>query len=129
MFEDLMVAKGSIPRGPAGPSPEDAGVVRLQKPVPRTDVPTLREKACATCGSGFTVTPDQKFFLCPECYAKEFHRTSKARSSGTQVLTQITCVECGTSEYLSFVPQDASLALCKACYGRRKREQKANPHH
>jgi len=129
MFEHLMAAKGSNSPGPAGPSPEDSGIVRLQKPTPRTDVPTLREKTCATCGAGFTVTPDQKFFLCPKCYAKEFHRTSKARSTGTQVLTHITCVECGTSEYLSFVPQDASLALCTACFGRRKREQKSDPRH
>ena len=129
MFEHLMASQGSKPRGPAGPSPEGAGIVRLQKPTPRTEIPTLREKICATCGAGFTVTPDQKFFLCPECYAKEYRRTAKTRSAGTQVLTHITCVACGTSEYLSFVPQDASLALCKACFGRQKREQKSDRRH
>ncbi len=103
--------------------------MRVVKPAPRGEVPTLREKTCSTCGAGFTLTPDQKFFLCPECYAQEYRRNAKARSSGTQVLTHITCVACGTSEYLSFVPQDASQALCKACFGRQRREQKPDRRH
>jgi hypothetical protein len=29
-----------------------------------------------------------------------------ARKSDAQILTQITCMECGTVEYLDFVPPD-----------------------
>ena len=131
-----MVAKGSKPRGPANPSVRDglsgmgnSGSVKLQKPTPHVAAPGLREKPCSSCGVTFKLTPDQKFFLCPECYARESRRHTRAHSQGTQVLTQITCVECGTKEYLSFVPQEPAQALCNACFGRRKREQIPNTNH
>lgn len=134
--ELLMVAKGSKPRGPANPSVRDGlssigtlGTVRLQKPTPKVATPGLREKICSSCGTTFKLTPDQKFFLCPECYTREHRRNNRAHSTGTQVLTQITCMECGAKEYLGFVPQEPSQTLCTACFGRRKREQIPNTNH
>lgn len=131
-----MATKGSKSRGPANPPIRDGlssmgtlGSVRLQKPTPTAPSPGLREKICSSCGSVFKLTPDKKFFLCPECYAREFRRNARAHSPGTQVLTQITCVECGAKEYLGFVPQEPAQALCTACFGKRKREQMPNPGH
>ena len=87
--------------------------------------PTQREKLCATCGKPFQLTPDQKFYLCPNCYRKAQPPPKKTAKKGeAQVLIQIHCVECGTEEYLDFVPSDPNATYCRACFSRRRREMK-----
>lgn len=79
-----------------------------------------REKSCAKCGGAFTVLPGEKFFLCPGCYRRSFQ--SKRGKLETKVLTQITCVACGAREYLPFLPEDPSNALCQSCFRLRRAE-------
>ena len=43
--------------------------------------------------------------------------------------TQIICVECGTQEYVDFVPPDPAAAYCLACFSRRKRELQVSKNH
>jgi len=101
------------------------GSVMVQKRAANTE-PTLREKLCATCGRPFQLTPDQKYYLCPNCYRKAQPPVKKTTRKGeAQVLIQIHCVECGTEEYLDFVPSDPSATYCRACFSRRRRELKA----
>jgi DNA-directed RNA polymerase subunit RPC12/RpoP len=104
------------------------GTVRVQKRDPAA-APGLREKLCATCGKPFQLTPEQKFFDCPDCYRKS-HPPHKSKKRGeAQVLVQIECMQCGTKEFLSFAPTDPKTALCRACFAKQKREQKlASPH-
>ena len=88
-----------------------------------------REKLCATCGQTFTVTPDQKFFNCPNCYRKAQPVRKAPRKSEAQILTQITCLECGTVEYLDFVPTDVNATYCHSCFSKKRQElQAAKPH-
>ena len=76
----------------------------VQKRVANVE-PTLREKLCATCGRPFQLTPDQKFYLCPNCYRKAQPPPKRPPRKGeAQVLIQIHCLECGVEEYLDFVP-------------------------
>ena len=85
----------------------------------------LREKVCATCGRTFELTPDQKFFNCPHCYRKTQPVRKPARKSEAQILTQITCMECGTVEYLDFVPTDVHATYCHSCFTKRRQELQA----
>jgi DNA-directed RNA polymerase subunit RPC12/RpoP len=96
----------------------------VQKRAP-VETPSLREKLCATCGRPFQLTPDQKYYLCPNCYRKTQPPPRKTiRNGEAQVLIQIQCVECGTIEYLDFVPSDPGNTYCRTCFAQRKREEK-----
>lgn len=107
------------------PSPNPLGPIKVQK---RETEPKreLREKLCADCHRPFTITVDQKFFLCPACYQRRAPR-KPVRKGETKVLIQIKCVDCGAQDYLDFMPTDPTHAFCRACYLRRKREQKIEP--
>jgi len=110
------------------PAAGQPGTVKVQKRVPRQ--PDLsREKLCATCGQTFTVTPDQKFFNCPDCYRKTQPVRKPPRKSEAQILTQITCMVCGAVEYLAFVPTDVNATYCHSCFSKKRQElQAARPH-
>jgi len=100
------------------------GSVMVQKRVAASE-PAPREKLCASCGKPFHLTPDQKYYLCPNCYRKGLPAPKRPSKKGeAQVLIQIRCVECGTEEYLDFVPSDPNATYCRACFAKRKREQK-----
>ena len=108
------------------PRNANPGSVMVQKRVASAE-PTLREKLCATCGRPFQLTPDQKFYLCPNCYRKAQPPPKRAPRKGeAQVLIQIHCIECGTDEYLDFVPSDPHATYCRACFSKRRREQKGS---
>lgn len=110
------------------PAPQAPGTVKIQKR--ETKVPSnLREKVCATCGKTFELTPDQKFFNCPDCYRKAQPVRKPVRKSEAQILTQITCMECGTVEYLDFVPPDVHATYCHACFTKRRQELQASRLH
>lgn len=64
--------------------------------------------------------PEEKFYLCPDCYQRVF--VKKPRRQDAKLLIQIQCTECGAQEYLDFQPPDPSAALCRTCFGRRRRE-------
>lgn len=104
------------------------GTVRVQKRDPAA-APGLREKLCATCGKPFKLTPEQKYFDCPDCYRKSFPPHKSKKKGEAQVLVQIECAECGAKEFLSFAPTDPKTVLCRSCFSKQKREQKlASPH-
>jgi protein-arginine kinase activator protein McsA len=84
-----------------------------------------REKVCATCGRTFELEPDQKFFNCPACYRRSLPTRRSSRRSEAQILAQITCVECGTVEYLDFVPPDLHATYCHSCFAKRRQELQA----
>jgi len=104
------------------------GTIKIQKREIK-EPSNLREKVCATCGQTFELTPDQKFFNCPNCYRKNQPVRKPARKSEAQILTQITCMECGTVEYLDFVPTDVHATYCHACFTKKKQEQQASRLH
>jgi CxxC-x17-CxxC domain-containing protein len=111
-------------RSQASSSPEAGqkpGSVMVQKRagLPKTED---REKLCATCGKPFTLSPEQKYFLCPRCYQKSLPPRKTSRPGETQLLIQIQCPDCGTEEYVGFVPQDPQATFCKACFAKRKRK-------
>jgi len=116
----------------AGPAPSEGpnpnGTVRVQKREAKAPVAT-REKICATCGRTFRLAPEEKFFNCPHCFKKTQPVRKAVRNNETQILTQIICVECGTQEYVDFVPTDPALAFCATCFSKRKRELQAQKHH
>jgi len=114
---------------PSAPTQSGApGTVRVQKRDPSA-TSELREKLCATCGKPFKLTPDQKFFACPDCYKKSLPPHKSKKRGEAQVLVQIECSECGTKEFLSFAPTDPKAVLCRTCFSKQKREQKlASPH-
>ncbi|WP_306597705.1 hypothetical protein [Geothrix sp. 21YS21S-2] len=121
------------PRLPAQPKPPPAepaspGVVKIQKREAKPTV-TTREKVCATCGRTFRLSPEEKFFNCPHCYKKTQPVRKAVRKNEAQILTQIICVECGTKEYVDFVPTDPAAAFCASCFSRRKRELQAQKPH
>ena len=109
-----------------GPNPN--GTVRVQKREVMPPIAT-REKICATCGRTFRLTPEEKYFNCPHCHKKTQPVRKAVRKNEAQILTQITCVECGTLEYVDFVPTDAAAALCAECFSRRKRELQGQKNH
>jgi len=119
------------PRDPSEPkalADQPAGTVKVQKR--EVKVPDgRREKICATCGQTFTLAADEKFFNCPNCYRKTQPVRKAPRKSDAQILTQITCLECGTVEYLDFVPTDVNATYCHSCFSKRKQElQASRPH-
>ena len=114
-------------RSPSSQPPE--GAPKAQKPgsvmVQKREAgspPSLREKLCATCGRPFSLTPDQRFFVCPHCYQKSLPPRKSPRPGDTQLLIQIHCADCGAEEYVGFVPQDPLATYCKACFTKRKRK-------
>jgi CxxC-x17-CxxC domain-containing protein len=107
---------------------QPAGSVKIQKRETK-EPDNLREKLCATCGKTFTLTPDQKFFNCPHCYRKTQPVRKPARKSEAQILTQITCMECGTVEYLDFVPTDVNATYCHSCFSKKRQELQAGRQH
>ncbi len=121
-----MNARGPKPKLPP-PAPTGGGV-RVQKW--QSTAPTgLRIKTCDRCGRTFELAPEEKFFQCRDCYEQEARRQQGKRKRGTAILSLIHCAECGAEEYLDFIPSDPAEALCKACFGRRRREQKAKAAH
>ena len=121
---------------PTLPPPPSATLASAQGPgtvkvVKRTvkEPSNLREKVCATCGRTFELTPDQKFFNCPHCYRKAQPVRKPARKSEAQILTQITCMECGTVEYLDFVPPDVHATYCHSCFSKKRQELQASRLH
>ena len=117
-----------LPPPASGPDPSGIGTVKIQKREAKEPV-TTREKLCATCGRTFRLAPDEKFFNCPHCYKKTQPAKKPARRNEAQILTQIICVECGTQEYVDFVPPDPAAAYCLACFSRRKRELQVSKNH
>ena len=118
------------PKSPAAQAlaAQPAGSVKIQKREAK-EPENLREKLCATCGRSFTLSPDQKFFNCPHCYRKTQPVRKPARKSDAQILTQITCMECGTVEYLDFVPTDVNATYCHSCFSKKRQElQASRPH-
>ena len=116
----------SIVPSPVVERPRNAkpGSVMVQKRVVNAE-PTPREKLCATCRKPFQLTPDQKYYLCPNCYRKAQPPPKRVPKKGeAQVLIQIHCVECGTVEYLDFVPSDPNATYCRACFSKHRRELK-----
>ena len=132
-FEPIMTPKrpaSSLPTAPAAQrAAGEPGTVKVQKRVLKQ--PDLnREKLCASCGQPFTVTPDQKFFMCAECYRKSQPSPRKApRKSDAQILTQITCMVCGAVEYLDFVPTDVNATYCHSCFSKKRQELQAAKAH
>ena len=119
----------SPPAGPAsGVAPNAPGTVKIQKRETKPPV-TTREKVCATCGRTFRLAPEEKFFNCPHCYKKTVPVRKAPRKNEAQILTQIICLECGTQEYVDFVPSDPAAALCAACFSKRKRELQVQKNH
>ncbi len=117
------------PEGSSAPqTPGAPGTVRVQKRDPAA-APELREKLCATCGKPFKLTPEQKFFDCPDCYRKGLPPPRPRKRGEAQVLVQIACAECGAQEFIHFAPTDPKTALCRSCFAKQKREQKAASRH
>ena len=112
------------PPGTALANAQGPGTVKVVKREIK-EPSNLREKVCATCGRTFELTPDQKFFNCPHCYRKAQPVRKPARKSDAQILTQITCMECGTVEYLDFVPTDVHATYCHSCFTKRRQELQA----
>ena len=109
-----------------GPNPN--GTVKVQKRETKPAI-TTREKLCATCGRTFRLAPEEKFFNCPHCYKKTQPVRKAVRKNEAQILTQIICVECGTQEYVDFVPTDPAAAFCAECFSKRKRELQVQKNH
>jgi predicted RNA-binding Zn-ribbon protein involved in translation (DUF1610 family) len=121
-----MNARGPKPKPPP-PAAAGSGVL-VQKWQPT--VPSgLRTKTCDRCGKNFELATDEKFFLCRDCYEQEARRQQGKRKRGTAILSLIHCAGCGAEEYLDFVPSDPAEALCRACFGRKRREQKSKATH
>lgn len=106
-------------------APGLVGLIKIQKRDPKA-VPALREKICATCHKPFALEADQKFYDCPSCYRKAHPQQKPKRRGRAQILVQIECVECGAREFLDFTPPDAKTALCRACFSKKKREEKTH---
>jgi NMD protein affecting ribosome stability and mRNA decay len=118
----------TVPPQAAQPASGQPGTVKVQKRVMKEPDPN-REKICASCGQPFVVSPDQKYFNCPECYRKAQPVRKAPRKSEAQILTQITCMECGTIEYLDFVPTDLNATYCHSCFSKKRQELQATKSH
>lgn len=110
-------------------SPATAAPVLLTKraPVAPPDPKAPREKICAECGMHFKIESGQKFYLCPDCYRRSFTYKRKGGQEAARILTHITCAQCGMQEYLPFVPEDPTTALCRTCYAKVRPEPKLKP--
>lgn len=115
------------PAPPAAPEGGRPGTVRVQKRT--TPTPGLREKLCATCGKPFKLTPDQKFYDCPDCYRRTHPLRKPQRRGDATILIQIECTACGTREWLDFAPPDPKASLCRSCFAKLKREHRAASGH
>lgn len=118
----------TLPPPTSSPTEQRLGSVKIQKREAKAPS-NLREKVCATCGRTFELAPDQKFFNCPHCYRKTLPPRRPVRKNEAQILTQITCIECGTVEYLDFVPPDVHATYCHACFTKRRQELHASRPH
>ena len=118
------VAPTLCPSPATGSAGASLGTVKVVKRAAKEPNPN-REKVCATCGRTFELEPDQKFFNCPDCYRRSMPARRPARRSEAQILAQITCVECGTVEYLDFVPPDLHATYCHSCFAKRRQELQA----
>ena len=98
-------------------------------PVAPADPKAAREKICSECGMHFRVEAGQKFYLCPDCYRRSFVYKRKGGKDAARILTHITCASCGAVEYLPFVPDDPSKALCRTCFAKERPEPKPAPRH
>ena len=98
-------------------------------PVAPPDPKAPREKICSECGMHFKVETGQKFYLCPDCYRRSFVYKRNGGKDTARILTHITCAACGAAEYLPFIPDDPSKALCRACYAKERPEPKSPPRH
>lgn len=125
-----MNARGPKPPPPQAPDPAAPGTVQVQKR--QAQAPSgLRTKLCDRCGRAFQLSSEEKFFICRECYEADLKRQQAKRKRGTSILSLIHCASCGAEEYLDFLPPDPAEALCRACFARKRREQKtatAHPH-
>ena len=120
--------RGLKPPPPKAPDPTAPGTVQVQKR--QAQAPSgLRTKVCDRCGRSFQLTPEEKFFICRECYEADLKRQQAKRKRGTSILSLIHCADCGAEEYLYFLPSDPAEALCRACYGKKRREQRAGTPH
>jgi CxxC-x17-CxxC domain-containing protein len=77
----------------------------------------------------FRIESGQKFYLCPDCYRRSFTYKRKGGNEAARILTHITCASCGAQEYLPFIPDDPSTALCRACYAKTRPEPKPTSKH
>ena len=96
-------------------------------PVAPPDPKAPREKICAECGMHFRVEAGEKFYLCPD--RRSFVYKRKGGKDVARILTHITCATCGAQEYLPFVPEDPTKALCRACFAKERPEPKPAPRH
>jgi len=97
--------------------------IRLEKPLSRPPK-DVRTKTCATCERPFTLSAEQKYFDCPECYQKKVAAARSRKNRESKVLTQIHCASCGAAEYVRFVPEDPKTVLCRPCFVKQVKEQK-----
>ena len=120
------LAKGAAPDQTSKPVPV---LLTKRAPVAPPDPKAPREKICAECGMHFRVETGQKFYLCPDCYRRSFVYKRKGGKEVARILTYIVCATCGTQEYLPFVPEDPTKALCRACFAKERPEPKSALRH
>lgn len=113
------------PSAPGAAGPKVQLTKRSAAPVPEESAP--REKICAECGIRFRLEPGKKFYLCPDCYRRAMARRPHGDRGATRILTHITCARCGSQEYVPFVPEDPSKALCRACFAAERTEPGRSP--
>ncbi|WLT31639.1 hypothetical protein [Geothrix sp. PMB-07] len=116
----------AVPEQAAKPTPV---LLTKRAPVAPPDPKAPREKICSDCGMHFKVETGQKFYLCPDCYRRSFVYKRKGGKEAARILTHITCASCGAQEYLPFIPDDPSKALCRACFAKERPEPKPAPKH
>ena len=117
---------GAVPDQADKPAP----VLLIKRaPVAAPDPKAPREKICAECGMHFRVESGEKFYLCPDCYRRSFVYKRKGGKDVARILTHIICARCGAQEYLPFVPEDSTKALCRACFAKERPEPKSTPRH
>lgn len=111
-------------------APAKAQVLLTKRtPVAPPDPKAPRDKICAECGVRFTVETGQKFYLCADCYRRSFTYKRNGGKEAARILTHITCATCGAQEYLPFVPDDPSKALCRTCFAKARPEPKPGSGH
>jgi CxxC-x17-CxxC domain-containing protein len=120
-------AKGdSLPDLASKPTPV---LLTKRTPVAPPDPKAPRDKICSECGMHFKLESGQKFYLCPDCYRRSFVYKRNGGKDVARILTHITCAGCGAQEYLPFIPDDPTKALCRTCYAAQRPEQKSPNRH
>ncbi len=87
---------------------------------------TDRVLTCVDCGEEFVFSAGEQVFFrekqfqheprhCKKCKAK--HTSSRGR-----VETSVTCLECGASTTVPFVPHLRRAVLCRSCFQRQRGE-------